>query len=230
MDNNLKLRDGSEWENLGYIEGVAVLESEDAGEIVYSPTYSVSLATLDEEQYVAVASINGTKYYPISSPEDVKVDAAGEDITFSSYGKIYTIRAFQDFDGIWASTLKMKVPAESLEERYMTEVTNAFSPNAPADDENLYAAVDENTNEVIHLVYSTNSGMYVRADNGWHALPENDESLDDLEVLEVIPGFIKIYDMAQANEEPLLSDDVTKYQVDFRGAVTASAVEEELNA
>lgn len=226
----LKLRDGSEWETEGYIDGVAVLESEDEGEILYMPTYSVKLDIIDDEQYVSVASINGNKYYPISSPEDVKVDAAGEDITFSSYGKIYTIRAFQDSDGLWASKLEMQVPAESLEERYMTEVSNAFSPNAPADDENLYAAVDENTNEVIDLVYSTSSGLYIRSSNGWHALPENDDSLDDLEVLEVSPGFIKIYDMAEANSEKLLSDDVEKYQVDFRGAVTASAVEEEVNA
>ena len=98
----------------------------------------------------------------------------------------------------------------------MAEVQSAFSPTAPADDENLYAAVDENDNEVRYLVYSTDSGIYIRTSNSWFKLPKNNEALDDLVVFEVDPKFIKIYDMAEGNNEQLLADDVEKYEVAFR--------------
>jgi hypothetical protein len=106
----------------------------------------------------------------------------------------------------------------------MVEVATAFSPNAPADDENLYAAVDEDTDEIKYLVYSTESGMYTRSNRGWFKVPKDDESLDDLEVYEVSPKFIKIYDMAEGNDEQLLADDAREYEVDFRGALTAAGL------
>lgn len=106
----------------------------------------------------------------------------------------------------------------------MAEVENAFTPNAPANDENLYAAVDDDTNEVKHLVYSNSSGLYIRSNGGWFRLPKDDESLDDLEVMELDPKAIKIYDMAEGNDETLLSDDLKKYEVEFRGALQASAL------
>lgn len=227
MDRQLNTNSPDKWETLGIFNQPAILESkDDEGDMMYEPTYHAHVETIDDQLHVGIASVNGTRFYPIDDVEDVKISDSGEDITFSSYGKIYRVRPFQDSDGTWASRLGIDVPADSLEERYMAEVDNAFSPNAPADDENLYAAIDEDTNEVKYLVYSTDSGMYIRNKNAWFRLPKDDESLDDLMVMEVNPKFIKIYDMAEGNDEQLLSDDVEKYEVDFRNpdAVAASAL------
>lgn len=226
MDRKLKLNEEGLWETEGMFNQPAVLESQDDdGDMVYQPTYNASLETIDDQLHIGIASVNGTRYYPIDKVEDVKINDSSTEITFSSYGRIYKVRPFQDSDGSWASQLGIDVPADSLEERYMAEISTAFSPNAPADDENLYAAVDEDTNEVKYLVYSTDSGMYIRNKNAWFRLPKDDESLDDLTVVEVNSKFIKIYDMSEGNDESLLLDDIGKYEVDFRNpnAVTASA-------
>lgn len=209
----------------GYIAAPAVVVTTDPDDDsqVYIPTYSVHVEKIDGVDHVIVGNTAGDKMYPLEDGQELNVDEASGQITFSSYGRIYTIRAFNDNDGIWASRLAIEVPAESLEEQYMAEVENAFSPDAPGADENLYAAVDDNTNEVKNLVYSNVSGLYIRDNGAWFKLPKGDESLDDLEVLEVDPKFIKIYDMASGNDEVLLADDVKKYQVEFRGAI----VEEE---
>lgn len=223
----LKFRPADERAENGYLDGTlpaVVTYKNELDRQVYVPTYGVQVEVLDDKNYVATASINGTRYYEITSPEDVVVDEAKGEITFSSYGKIYTIRAFQDTDGLWASRLHASVPSQALEELFMAEVTNAFSPNAPANDENLYAAVDGDTDEVKYLVYSTDSGMYTRSNRGWFKVQKDDESLDNLEVYEVSPKFIRIYDMAEGNEEQLLADDVREYEVDFRGALTASGL------
>lgn len=202
--------------------GVLVSLDEDNTE-VFMPINGARVEELDDEQYLGVSTINGVRYYPIKSKDDVNVDDANGKITFSSYGKIYTIRAFEDSDGTWASVLESSVPAEALEEQYMAEVETAFSPDAPAADENLYAAVSEETNEVKELVYSSAAGMYTRSFNAWFRVPKDDETLDDLVVYEVNPKFIKVYDMAEGNEETLFADDLDTYEVEFRGALTAAA-------
>lgn len=222
----LKFTPESEMQERGMILSPAVLETIDDEDNtpVYYPIYYVGKETIDQQLYVAAGAVNGTRLYPLQKEEDLKIDEAKGQITFSSYGKIYTIRGFQDSDGVWASALATDVPAQALEERYMSEVENAFSPTAPADDENLYAAVDDETNEVKYLVYSTEPGLFIRDNAAWFKLPKDDETLDDLEVIEVDPKFIKIFDMAQGNDDVLLSDDVEKYKVEFRGALQASAL------
>ena len=195
----LKFRPKEERLTDGFLDGplpAVFTYQNELGRQLYVPTYGVQIENLDGRPYVAIASVNGTRYYPIEKPEDVEVDETKGKITFSNYGTIYTIRAFQDTDGLWASRLRASVPSQALEELFMTEASNAFSPNAPANDENLYAAVDG----------------------------DNDESLDDLEVYEVSPKFIRIYDMAEGNEDQLLADDVREYEVDFRGALTAAGL------
>ena len=207
-----------------YLQGPGVLTSiDETRSPVFMPIYSVYTTTIDDELHVGVGSINGDRFYPIVNASDVKVNATRGDITFSSYGKIYTVRAFNDQDGLWASNLRAAVPAQALEERFMAEVDTAFSPDAPADDENLYAAVDSETNSVEHLVYSCDSGLFIRDNKAWHKLGPDDQSLDDLEVYEVDPKFIKIWDMANINSEPMLVDDIKQYEVPFQGAVTAAA-------
>jgi hypothetical protein len=189
---------------------------DDEGNVAYVPIYAVTLEIIDGQYHVGAAEVSGTRYYPIDKVSDVKISDARGTLTFSSYGNIYKVRAFQESDGSWASRFGAVVPVESLEERYMAEVENAFSPNAPADDENLYAAIDENTNEVKYLVYSCASGLYIRSNGGWFALPSDDESLDNLIVDEMDPKVIKIFDLAEAENETLMSDDVQKYAVAFR--------------
>lgn len=227
MANKLKLQQEDRRIEDGFLDGVAPAVFQYANELgrqIYVPTYGVRIDKLDDSLYVGIANVNGTRYYKIEKPEDVTVDEAKGEITFSSYGKIYTIRAFQDTDGLWASRLQTPVPSQALEERFMAEIATAFSPDAPADDENLYAAVDGDTNEVKYLVYSTDSGMYTRSNRGWFKVQGDDESLDDLDVYEMSPKFIRVYDMAEGNDEALLVDDIKQYEVDFRGALQASGL------
>jgi hypothetical protein len=222
----LKFTPEDKAKEFGLITSPAVLESvdEEDNTPVYYPIHYVAVEDVDAAPHVAVGMLSGTRFYPIEGAEELKIDEAKGEITFSSYGRIYTIRGFKDSDGVWASALATELPAQALEERYMSEVENAFSPNAPANEDNLYAAVSDETNEVKYLVYSTTSGLFIRDNGSWFKLPQDDETLDDLTVMEVDPKFIKIFDMAQANDEAMLSDDVEKYKVEFRGAIQASAL------
>jgi hypothetical protein len=198
----------------------AVLEAYDEDDSVMRryPTMYLEKATENNEIVVKVLLASGGRTFPILDEADFKINAAKGNITFKSYGRIYTVRAYQDSDGLWASALGTAVPAKALEDMYIKEEDMAFSPNAPKQEENLYAAVDSQTGEVKELVYSYTGGMYTRSSEGWFKVPNGDESLDGLEILEVDPSFIKVFDRAQAAEKMLKSKDITKYEVAYRDA------------
>jgi hypothetical protein len=192
------------------------------GQVMLQPVYGVHVEMIDDKPHAGLSVVDGIRYYPLVRPEDVRVSESRGDITFSSYGKIYTVRAFQDTDGRWASSLKTTVPAEALEEMYMADVKLAFTPNAPAPEDNLYAAVDTESQEVKYLIYSSEAGMYTRSNRGWFKLPADDESIDGLEVHEVTPKFIKIYDMAEGNDETLTTEDTAQYEDEESEPITAA--------
>ena len=225
MINKLKLTDEAAWAtDEGFLAGPAVLTARgDDGSVLFQPIYALHVETLEDKPHVGVSTISGVKYYPLVRAEDVRVSESRGDITFSSYGTIYTVRAFQDTDGRWASSLGLAVPVEALEEMYMADVKLAFTPNAPAPEDNLYAAVDSKSGEVKYLVYSSEAGMYTRSNRAWFKLPDDDdESIDGLEVHEVTPKFIKIYDMAEANDETLTSEDTAQYEDEESTPITAA--------
>ena len=225
MINKLKLTDEAAWTtDEGFLAGPAVLTARgDDGSVLFQPIYGLHVETLEDKPHVGVSTISGVKYYPLVRPEDVSVSESRGDITFSSYGTIYTVRAFQDTDGRWASSLGVAVPVEALEEMYMADVKLAFTPNAPAPEDNLYAAVDSESGEVKYLVYASEAGMYTRSNRAWFKFPADDDALDGLEVHEVTPKFIKIYDMAEANDETLTSEDTAQYEDEESAPITAAA-------
>jgi hypothetical protein len=225
MINKLKLTNEAAWKtDEGFLAGPAVMtvKGED-GQVVLQPVYGVHVEMIDDKPHAGLSIVDGIRYYPLVRPEDVRVNESRGDITFSSYGKIYTVRAFQDTDGRWASSLRTTVPAEALEEMYMADVKLAFTPNAPAPEDNLYAAVDTESQEVKYLIYSSEAGMYTRSNRGWFKLPADDESIDGLEVHEVTPKFIKIYDMAEGNDETLTTEDTAQYEDEESEPITAAA-------
>jgi hypothetical protein len=225
MINKLKITDEAAWKtDEGFLAGPGVMtvKGED-GQVMLQPVYGVHVEMVDEKPHAGVSMIDAIRYYPLVRPEDVRVSESRGDITFSSYGKIYTVRAFQDTDGRWASRLRTTVPAEALEEMYMADVKLAFTPNAPAPEDNLYAAVDTESQEVKYLIYSSEAGMYTRSNSGWFKLPADDESIDGLEVHEVTPKFIKIYDMAEGNDETLTTEDTAQYEGEESEPITAAA-------
>jgi hypothetical protein len=222
MANNRRLNFIPEDDRIadGFVQGPCVLVTSYAdGETVYTPVHAITLELVHGQYHIGAAQISGVRYYPIDKVSDAKISDSSGTLSFASYGNMYKVRAFQESDGSWASRFGAVVPAESLEERYMAEVENAFSPNAPSDDENLYVATSDGSDEVKYLVYSTTSGLYIRSNGGWFRLPADDESLDDLVVHEMSPKVIKIFDMFETDNDILSLEDIAKYEVPFRGAL-----------
>lgn len=220
IKRKLKVNPEDTWATTGRVlDQASVYEFPDEdGTTLYQPVYAVEARILDGQYHVMLATIGKTSAYPIDKLSDVRVNEKKGTLSFSSYGNMYTLRAFQDTDGSWASKFQMDVPAESIEERFMAQVQKAFSPNAPADDENLYVAVDDE-GVVRNLVYSCADGLYIRSSGSWFKLPVGDESLDDMTVMEMDPKVIKAFDSAEETGNELNADAVKRYEVEFRGGI-----------
>jgi len=193
----------------GYL-GPAVVETLDKPR----ETFAVSeVAWFDHDEdgpVMALFTLSEVLEYPLGSKNDVTVDRSSGTITFNSYGKAYTVRAFQDSDGSWASTLRVPVPAEALEGMYMRETIMAFSPGDPGDGESLIALLDESAQDVQELVYTSDAGMFSRNNSAWFRVPPEHTEFDGMTIVEVSPDFIETFDKAEKSGKPLSREDVER--------------------
>lgn len=193
----------------GYV-GPAVVETLDKPR----ETFAVSeVAWFDHEEdgpTMGLFTASEVLEYPIKDKKDVTVDRNSGTITFNSYGKVYTVRAFQDSDGSWASALRIHVPAEALEGMYMRETNMAFSPGDPGDGESLIALLDESVQDVQELVYTSDAGMFSRNNSAWFRVPPEHTEFDGMTIVEVSPDFIEMFDKAEKSGKPLSREDVER--------------------
>lgn len=202
-----------------YITGVKVIESIDPEDGERHTRVVTQLYKHDDEDgrtYVDVvdADSDAARVYALDDGGDVTVDDATGTITFPAYDRIYTIRGFQDSDGLWASALRVEVPAEALEETYMAATDPDFNPAQLGEGEVLFAGTDPESGEAAALLYSFTGGFYSRIDGQWVKVQDGDESLDGLDVTNVDSKFVSVWDISQADGETLMLEDVEKYASD----------------
>lgn len=206
--------------------GSMVVSSELDGETLHYPAYRIvvgpSFDGADTDYEVHLDGLDRVRIYPVKSIDDVKVDEAASEITFQAQGTIYTVRAFTDSDGQWASmTGAAEVPAQALEEIFMNDVARDADPTIDSyPDESLFALADD-TGAVKYLMYAGGAEMYTRTGGKWEVLDDpTGEMLDGLEILDVDPTFINVYD---SKSEGLTKGDVAAYAPMDETPMAASA-------
>jgi hypothetical protein len=207
-----------------YAYGPMVMEAKDSdGDLGHRAVYSLSVSDEDDYQYVILGGVEGSGMYLLKSPSDIQVDASASKITFQSQGTMYTVRKFQDSDGVWASTTGAAVPAEALEEIFMNEIAAEVAPESVKDyaPEELYALSD-NDGKVTFLVYSGANVTYIRKDGKWEVLDDpNGDVLDDMYIDYISPEFVELFDKKES--KGLTTADLVDYEAEETVTVTASA-------
>lgn len=94
-------------------------------------------------------------------------------------------------------------------------VDSSLFPNGsdtPDPDATLAATVDESDN-VLELIYSDVSGVYIRDNSAWQMLnPDDDQpTIDDMVWKDVTPAFVPIYDGLVGTQDTITSDDLAEY-------------------
>lgn len=207
-----------------YAYGPMVMEAKDSeGVMGYRPVYSLSVSDEDDYLYVVLGGVEGSGMYLLKSLSDLKVDASASKITFKSQGTIYTVRKFQDSDGVWASMTGAAVPAEALEEIFMNEIATEVASESVKDyaPEELYALSDDD-GKIAYLVYSGANVTYIRKGGKWEVLDDpNGDVLDDMYIDYVSPEFVELFDKKES--KGLTTADLADYETEETVTVTASA-------
>lgn len=85
-----------------------------------------------------------------------------------------------------------------------------YWPTEVKENEILFAGVDTPTGDIKYLVFSSEEKgkMYVRADGTWlPVMVEDSDLLNDLDVYQVTPDFIPVFDKAEAADKVLKTTD-----------------------
>lgn len=227
MENRITVspREGRVPSETVYAEGPMVIVGDD-NELNITAVFSVVLVEETEEDgssrvYVVGDNPERERYYYLDSVSDFNADVEDQEITFEAQGTIYSVRRFEDADGLWASATGTPVPAKILEEIFMDSVNvlAAGEPGANYAPEELYTLTDDSGN-VSFLVYSGANQTFIRKAGAWEPLDDPDgDMLDDLYIDYVSPEFVDYFDKNE--KKGLTTADVAKSVED--SSVTASA-------
>lgn len=114
------------------IDGVAVLEQSFLGDSLGAePIFGVHVRPIGQDVGVEVIEIDKyshTGTYPIQSIDDYTLDQEKGTLTFTSRGRDYVVRAFQDSDKKWFldGSNKKTASAEQMEKMFMKSIENRY--------------------------------------------------------------------------------------------------------
>lgn len=114
------------------IDGAAVLEQSFRGELVGTePVFGVHFRPIGQDIGVEVIEIDKyshTGTYPIQSINDYTLDQEKGTLTFTSRGRDYVVRAFQDSDKTWFlyGSNKKTASAEQMEKMFIYSIENRY--------------------------------------------------------------------------------------------------------
>jgi hypothetical protein len=182
-------------DNLIRVEGPVVVESDADNE--------VALSVANDPGGLKLNYVGRSELIALSNGQDsIKVSDDQTTMTIESPNQTFTIRRIADTDGTWLSDLQTAVPADALERQVSDPM--AGEPET----ESLFATFDD-AEEFQGLIYSCLGGVYTRNAGSWFRYPDDDQSLDGLETIDVDPGFIEAYDKNPAPSR----DEVLQYEL-----------------
>jgi hypothetical protein len=90
-----------------------------------------------------------------------------------------------------------------------------FTPEKPDNPRDLFVFCDDEIDQAAILMYDSDVGLFYRDKGKWNKITEDDDwefDLDCLIVFYVLPTFTNRYDEAEAADEPISLEEVSKYE------------------
>jgi len=143
----------------------------------------------------------------------------GDRLTFKSGGRNYLVRSLAADDAEWATpTGAPRSVAEVARDVQAGPIGYEGTPGPQS--EHLFLSIADD-GEVLELVLSNPSGLYLRDSGGWWKVddsPDNepaaDDRLDNREWIDVSAAAVDAFDRAQEARKTLKLEDLEKFKVD----------------
>lgn len=169
--------------------------------------------------YVVPLLIEGAHYsYPLTSESDLTINKNTGTIDFKAFDTEYTIRELREEDGYWMSSLKMPLSVPILEgmaENARKKNNMAEVPGSDVDindSEKLIAYAFDDSLYVVGLVYSNDTGRWLRVGADWILMSADDDTFEGASSIIIDPDRADEYvDLYDANHMPVSDTEEFEY-------------------
>jgi hypothetical protein len=191
-------------------KGVLSRLGEDSGTTAFEYAYFDS----ENSGYLTFASSNAIPLIFQVEEQELKKKESNNTISFESSGYNYIIRSLREEDGIWMSNYRIPLPVEVLEKiidqasesMYMAYM-NDYNPK----EELLVALALPDSDFIYGLMYSSESGDWIRVNNEWVLMSPVDNTFEDSVALPISPDRAEEY-IEKYDSEKLTISDTEPYE------------------
>jgi hypothetical protein len=191
-------------------KGVLSRLGEDSGTTAFEYAY------FDSENfgYLTFASSNAIPLIFEVEEQDLKKKESNNTISFQSSEYNYLIRNLREEDGIWMSNYRIPLPVEVLEkiidqasESMYMAYRNDYNPK----EELLVALALPDSDFIYGLMYSSESGDWIRVNSDWLLMSPVDNTFEDSVALPISPDRAEEY-IEKYDSEKLTISDTEPYE------------------
>jgi hypothetical protein len=191
-------------------KGVLSRLGEDSGTTAFEYAY------FDSENfgYLTFASSNAIPLIFEVEEQDLKKKESNNTISFQSSEYNYLIRNLREEDGIWMSNYRIPLPVEVLEkiidqasESMYMAYRNDYNPK----EELLVALALPDSDFIYGLMYSSESGDWIRINSDWLLMSPVDNTFEDSVALPISPDRAEEY-IEKYDSEKLTISDTEPYE------------------
>jgi hypothetical protein len=179
-----------------------------------SATTAFEYAYFDSENsgYLTFASSNAIPLIFEVQEQELNKKESNNTISFESSGYNYIIRSLREEDGIWMSNYQIPLPVEVLEkiidqasESMYMAYRNDYNPK----EELLVALALPDSDFIYGLMYSSESGDWIRVNSEWVLMSPVDNTFEDSVALPISPNRAEEYIEKYDSEKLTISDTET---------------------
>ena len=191
-------------------KGVLSRLGEDSGTTAFEYAYFDS----ENSGYLTFASSNAIPLIFEVQEQELKKKESNNTISFQSFGYNYIIRSLREEDGIWMSDYRIPLPVEALEkiidqasESMYMAYRNDYNPK----EELLVALALPDSDFIYGLMYSSESGDWIRVNGDWALMSPVDNTFEDSVGIVINPNMADEY-LEKYDSERLTVNDTEPYE------------------
>lgn len=171
-----------------------------------SATTAFEYAYFDGENsgYLTFASSNAIPLIFQVEEQELNIKESNNTISFQSSGYNYIIRSLREEDGIWMSNYKIPLPVEALEkiiDQASESMYMAYNNDYNPKEELLVALALPDSNFIYGLMYTSESGDWIRVNKDWALMSPVDNTYEDSIGIVISPQmadeYVEKYDSEQ---------------------------------
>jgi len=184
------------------------------GEDAETTAFEYAYFDNEKDGYLTFASSNALPLVFKVEEGDLTKKESNNTISFESFGYNYIVRNLREEDGIWMSKYQIPLPVEALEtiiDQASESMYMAYMDGYSPQEELLVALALPDSDYIYGLMYSSETGDWIRVDGDWALMSPVDNTFEDSVGLVIDPNMAEEY-LEKYDSQRLTVSDTEPYE------------------